>query len=50
MKIEGYTFFGIARKGGEGGGVGICVKNEMKIAVGLKLKPLKNPFQTSYSF
>ena len=30
VKIDGYTFFGRAREGRNGGGVGIIVKNTMK--------------------
>ena len=43
VKIDGYTFFGMARKKGEGGGVGICVKNEQKkfIAPHLTQRPIE---------
>ena len=33
IKIDGYTFFGKAREGKMGGGVGICVANNMKSVV-----------------
>ena len=33
IKIDGYSFFGRAREGKPGGGVGIFVKNDMKVSV-----------------